>query len=153
VYVPNAHDFLMMASALEQAELAGFYKDNAIGCVYVAPSGETSATQTREMRDKNLQAHAEQLGYQAVRSAAGRDLSKYTVYATTEPCFACAHLFDKGSLGRLFIAASKEDAPDFFRNRDTLHHIWQTTNRTLKVISGLLCEEALDIKTRYPRRV
>lgn len=136
-YIPTDHDFMKMDEALEQVHLAGLGGDTPIGCAYVAPDGQTVATQTREFRDQNLLGHAEHRGYGLIQDEAGRDLSDYTLYTTMEPCFGCAYMLDKGNLGRLFISAWKGDAPEFFRNPDTLDHIWSKTRRQLIVIAGL----------------
>ena len=151
-YFPTEHDFMKMDEALEQARLAGLGGDTPIGCVYVAPDGQSVATQTREFRDQNLLGHAEHRGYNLVQGESGRDLSDYTLYTTMEPCFGCAYMLDKGNLGRLFISAWKGDAPDFFRNPDTLDHIWSRTRRQLIVIAGLRKLESLELFETFDKR-
>jgi tRNA(Arg) A34 adenosine deaminase TadA len=151
-YVVNGDDIHHMNNALWHAESAGMEGDNAVGCTLVVPDVIALSTGTREFRDKHLAHHAEELGYDAIQPHVGRDLSRTTAYCTAEPCFGCAYRFDKGSLGRLFIAATKADAPEFFRNPDTLDHIWRTTRRTLTVVTGLQTERSVELLTRYRKK-
>jgi tRNA(Arg) A34 adenosine deaminase TadA len=151
-YIPTEHDYRMMDVALEQADLAGQNRDNPIGCVYVSPNGELEVAQTWEFRRNSLLAHAEMIGYGKIQPEAGRDLTDYSLYTIAEPCFGCAYMLDKGDIGTLFVGAKKTDAPDFFRNEDTLDAIWSKTRRTLRVVSGLRAARAVEILTNYGKQ-
>ncbi len=151
-YTVTDSDLWHMNSALREAEIAGREGDNAVGCTLVLPDNAAITTQTREFRDKHLGHHAEELAYNLAQPRIGRDLSGSRAYCTAEPCFGCAYRFDKGSLGMLFIAAAKTDAPEFFRNPETLDHIWSKTRRTLTVVSGLQTARAIDLLVRYQKK-
>lgn len=151
-YVPTEHDYLMMDLAMEAAEQAGLGGDTPVGAVYVPEDGEPVVTQTREFRDHDLEAHAEKRGYEMIQPKAGRDLSGYTLYSNMEPCHGCAYMLDKGDLGKLFAAARKTDFPEFFRNGDTLAHIWTRSRRELTVVYGLRKARAIEIFTTFPKK-
>jgi tRNA(Arg) A34 adenosine deaminase TadA len=151
-YTPDNYDRHNMDQALDAAEKAGQAGDNAVGCAYVLPDGQVIVSQTREFRDQDLQGHAEQIGYRFIQPFVGRELKNTRLYTIAEPCYGCAYMLDKGSLNTLFLAANKSDAPEFFRNPDTLDHIWKKTRRTLKVVSGLRKSRALEILATYPKK-
>ncbi len=151
-YCVQPEDITFMDLALEKARSAGEAGDNAIGCTLVLPNGHVIGTETREFRDDNLESHAEKLAYKFAQPFVGRDLHETSLYTIAEPCFGCAYTYDKGNLGMLFVAAKKTDAPEFFRNTETLHHIWSKTRRTLRVVSGLQSVHAVELLTSYQKK-
>jgi tRNA(Arg) A34 adenosine deaminase TadA len=152
LYETTPRDYAYMDLTLDEAEQAGEHGDNAVACTLVLPNGSVISAQTQEFRDNHLSRHAEEIAYDMVQPMVGRNLSGVRAYSPTEPCYGCAYRFDKGALGILFVAAAKTDAPEFFRNPDTLDHIWKTTRRELRVVWGLRRSRALDVLTRFPKK-
>lgn len=151
-YYPSVEDNVWMDLALDLAEEAGESGDNAVGCVLVTQNDRVFATQTREFRDGTLLGHAELLAYMQAQPEVGRDLSHSRLYCSAEPCYQCSGLYDSGRLGMLLVAASKVDAPSFFRKPNTLDHIWSTTRRELVVVEGLRKARAIEILHKYNKK-
>lgn len=151
-YVPTDDDCRYMDMALEQAGEAMRGGDSPIGATLVTPAGVYVA-QTTEFREGNLLGHAELNAIKQAQEERGRFLGQCVLYTTAEPCVMCSYALDKGQLGMLVVAATREDAPDFFRKRSTtLHDIWGESRRTLTVVRGLRRVEAARLLTANAKR-
>lgn len=151
-YIVSPADYDRMDQALEEAQRALDAGDSPIGSMLVTPNN-VYPTRTTEFSDNDLFGHAEMNGVKAARTEVGRDLSKCILYTTAEPCVGCSYILDKGQLGMLVIAASRDDAPEFFRKRDiTLDTIWSKSRRTLTVVKGLRVVEAASLLTASTKR-
>ena len=151
-YRPSPADFEAMDRALYEAQLALAGGDSPIGSVLITPGGWYPA-QTTEFREGKLLGHAEMNAIEQAQPEVGRDLSACTLVTTAEPCVGCSYILDKGHLGMLIIAATRDDAPEFFRQRSvTLERIWGESNRTLTVVRGLRRLESARLLTASTKR-
>lgn len=142
-YQPTKQDFNYMGIALLEAKVALENGDSPIGAVLVHPDGEVFSAQTTEFRENKLMAHAEMNVIEKAREKVGRKLGEMMLYTTAEPCPACSYLLDKGQIGMVIAAATRDDAPEFFRRRDvTIHRVWRDSRRPLTYVRGLRKEES-----------
>lgn len=153
LYTPSQRDYENMGIALDQASQAFTAGDSPIGAVLVHTNGDAFPAQTTEFRENKLLGHAEMNAIECARMKYGRNLGHFTLYTTAEPCISCSYLLDKGSVGMVIAAATRDDAPDFFRGRDvTLRRIWSESRRPLTYVRGLRRTEAAALLTADAKR-
>ncbi len=151
-FTPSMDDYDNMGIALEEAKKAKEKGDSPIGAVLITPDGEKFPAHTTEFQDDDLIGHAEMHCVENARNKIGRNLGACMLLTTAEPCLGCAYFLDKGSLGMLIVGATREDAPEFFRRRDTLHTVWKDSRRNLTVVKGLRKIEAAELLTAQSKR-
>ena len=152
-YFATEEDVLYMGVAMSAARNAAREGDSPIAAVLIAPGQDPFVEETREFRDDDLQGHAEMRLVQRVKHIVGRDLSECTMYSVAEPCYGCSYLLDKGGLGKLFIAATRADVPDFFTQKQPeMDMAFTNSRRRLEVVSGLMLPEAQELLVRENRR-
>lgn len=151
-YSPTRQDYDNMGLALKEARQAYENGDSPIGAVLVTPQGDKLTARTTEFENDDLIGHAEISCIKLAQEKVGRDLGKCMLYTTAEPCIGCAYFLDKGSIGMLLVAASREDAPEFFRRRDTVHTVWKESRRNLTIVRGLRKIEAAELLTTDTKR-
>jgi tRNA(Arg) A34 adenosine deaminase TadA len=93
-------------------------------------------------------------GLDAVERKYGSGIMRHCMLLTTaEPCVGCSYYLDKANVGMVIVAASREDAPDFFRKRDiTIDNIWGESRRKLTLVRGLRKVEAAELLTADTKR-
>lgn len=151
---PSREDYHYMDIALDEAEEAANEGNPAVGATFVAPStssrqGFVVSAHSTERTTSDLRNHAEMLAYGKAQPLIGRDLSSVAAYTTAEPCGMCGHIFEQGHIGKLVIAASRADAPEFFRQRAlNLHEKLLDSGRTILVVRGIRKARAIKLLTQ-----
>jgi tRNA(Arg) A34 adenosine deaminase TadA len=148
-YPPSREDHRYMDMALEEAQLALDEGNVAIGAVFVATLGHETKVwraHSTEITENDLDAHAERNAYKQCQPVLGRDLSPVVAYVTSEPCRGCGNRFAQGRVGKLIYGADYNDAPGFFRSRETgLDTMLRDAGRTILVVPGFKKDEALGL--------
>jgi tRNA(adenine34) deaminase len=132
-----------MASALEEAALAGAHGDVPVGCVVVV-GGEIVA---RRHNERELQgdptAHAEVLAIRDAAAAVGDGwrLEGATVVVTVEPCPMCAGAILASRAARVVFGAASPEAGSM----GSLYHLGADPrlNHEVETVPGVLADEAV----------
>ncbi|MES2462542.1 MAG: nucleoside deaminase [Armatimonadota bacterium] len=99
-------DSFWMERCFQLAEAAGASGDAPVGAVLVrkADNREIAAAKESAVRDSDITGHAEVTVLRlAVATLATNNLSDYTLYTTTEPCWMCSYLLRELHVARIVI--------------------------------------------------
>lgn len=134
-----------MREAIELAKQARDRGDHPFGAVIVHRNKVIAKGTSHEQTQHDVTKHAET---QAVSLASKRlgtsALSECEVYASGEPCTMCASAIFQARIKKVYIGATRDDLPIFFRKRRIgIKQLAEDSSYRPIIINGLLHNEAL----------
>lgn len=145
-------DELFMKAAIDKSISAVKHGNEPFGAVLVKDN-KIIFTNENQIYNKNDPTFHAEFGLirRFVEETGITDLSDYTLYSSCEPCYMCCGAMVWTKLGRLVYGANDIDLCNILnvRGSECCKAVFENMGADIKVIPGVLREEALNILSDY----